>query len=75
MHKVIRVKENNGKVEVRLYGKTIDLTGCVFNGKAELRVFGDDYEVYVDQPAQKKKPKGPKPLKRSEHGDEISKGD
>lgn len=75
MHKVIRTKENNGKVEVKLYGKTIDLTDCVFNGKAELRVFGDDYEVHVDQLTQKKKTKDPKPLRRSKHGDEISKGD
>ena len=56
MLKKIHVKRNNdGKVIAKLYGKEFYLTNAVVDGRAEMRAFGDDYDVWVDEPRKPRK--------------------
>lgn len=51
MLRKIHVKRNtDGKVIVKLYGREFDLTDAIIDGRAEMRAFGDDYDVWVDEP-------------------------
>lgn len=51
MLREIHVKRNtDGKVIVKLYGREFDLTDAIIDGRAEMRAFGDDYDVWVDEP-------------------------
>lgn len=61
MLRKIHVKRNaDGKVIVKLYGREFDLTDAIIDGRAEMRAFGDDYDVWVDElraPRKKRKAK------------------
>ena len=56
MLRKIHVKRNaDGKVIVKLYGREFDLTNAIIDGRAEMRAFGDDYDVWVDEPRAPRK--------------------
>lgn len=56
MLRKIHVKRNaDGKVIIKLYGREFDLTDAIIDGRAEMRAFGDDYDVWVDEPRAPRK--------------------
>lgn len=62
MLRKIHVKRNaDGKVIVKLYGREFDLTNAIIDGRAEMRAFGDDYDVWVDEPRKPHKQRKARP--------------
>lgn len=50
----IKASENNeGKVIINLYGQLIDVTKKVKDGKATVKLFGNDYDIVVARATKK----------------------
>lgn len=57
-HIITTKRDEDGKVIVKLYGKSYDVTNQVLDGFAYLYVFGEEYEIRVEDGSTtvKKKP-------------------